>query len=111
MPQQQGASGDAAIASIPGVAVQSLQLEALRMRLKRLEAEMRTLAFSMEFGFLLDPLSVLMLCIVASISFLIQVYSLGYMAGDEGMAKYYSFLSLFAWSMISMVVAMTTLMM
>ncbi|MEW6663942.1 MAG: NADH-quinone oxidoreductase subunit L [Thermodesulfobacteriota bacterium] len=57
------------------------------------------------FGFLLDPLSILMLCIVATISFLIQVYSLGYMAGDDGMAKYYSFLSLFAWSMISMVVA------
>ncbi|RJX35932.1 MAG: NADH-quinone oxidoreductase subunit L [Desulfarculus sp.] len=57
------------------------------------------------YGFLLDPLSRLMLCIVASISFLVQVYSLGYMAGDDGMAKYYSFLSLFAWSMISLVVA------
>ncbi len=57
------------------------------------------------YGFLLDPLSLLMLCIVASISFLVQVYSLGYMAGDEGMAKFYSFLSLFAWSMLSLVVA------
>jgi NADH-quinone oxidoreductase subunit L len=57
------------------------------------------------FGFLLDPLSRLMLCIVTSISFLVQVYSLGYMAGDDGLAKYYSFLSLFAWSMISLVVA------
>ena len=57
------------------------------------------------FGFMLDPLSLLMLCIVTSISFLIQVYSLGYMAGDAGITKYYSFLSIFAWSMISMVVA------
>lgn len=57
------------------------------------------------FGFLLDPLSLLMLAIVATISFLIQVYSLGYMAGDPGQAKFYAFLSLFAWSMISLVVA------
>jgi len=57
------------------------------------------------FGFLLDPLSLVMLVIVTSISFLVQVYSLGYMAGDPGMAKYYSFLSLFAWSMIGLVVA------
>ncbi len=57
------------------------------------------------FGFLLDPLSLLMLVIVATISFLVQVYSLGYMAGDEGMAKFYAFLSLFAWSMIGLVLA------
>jgi NADH-quinone oxidoreductase subunit L len=60
---------------------------------------------SITFGFLLDPLSLVMLVVVASISFLVQVYSLGYMAGDAGMAKYYSFLSLFAWSMIGLVVA------
>ncbi len=60
---------------------------------------------NISFGFLLDPLSLLMLCIVATISFLIQVYSLGYMAGDPGITRYYSFLSIFAWSMISMVVA------
>lgn len=56
-------------------------------------------------GFLLDPLSMLMLCIVTTISFLVQVYSLGYMSGDVGITKYYSFLSLFAWSMISMVIS------
>ena len=60
---------------------------------------------SVSFGFLLDPISLLMLCIVATISFLVQVYSLGYMAGDPGITRYYSFLSIFAWSMISMVVA------
>lgn len=57
------------------------------------------------FGFLLDPLSLLMLVIVATISFLVQVYSLGYMAGDDGMAKFYAFLSLFAWSMIGLVLS------
>ncbi|MEW6265688.1 MAG: NADH-quinone oxidoreductase subunit L [Thermodesulfobacteriota bacterium] len=60
---------------------------------------------SVGLGFMLDPLSLLMLCIVTTISFLVQVYSLGYMAEDEGITKYYSFLSLFAWSMINLVIA------
>ena len=54
------------------------------------------------FGFLLDPLSLLMLFLVAAISFLIQVYSLGYMSGDLGFSRYYAFQSLFAWAMMSL---------
>jgi NADH-quinone oxidoreductase subunit L len=57
------------------------------------------------FGYLLDPLSLLMLTIVAVISFLVQVYSLGYMAGDPGFSRYYAFQSLFAWAMMSMVIS------
>ena len=57
------------------------------------------------FGYLLDPLSLLMLTIVATISFLVQVYSLGYMAGDPGFSRYYAFQSLFAWAMMSMVIS------
>ena len=52
--------------------------------------------FDIPFGFLLDQLSVLMLVVVASICFLVQVYSLGYMAGDPGFSRYYAFMSLFA---------------
>jgi len=57
------------------------------------------------FGYLLDPLSLLMLAIVACISFLVQVYSIGYMAGDTGYSRYYAFQSLFAWAMMNMVIA------
>lgn len=57
------------------------------------------------FGYLLDSLSLLMLTIVAVISFLVQVYSLGYMAGDPGYSRYYAFQSLFAWAMMNMVIA------
>ncbi|SMC25244.1 NADH dehydrogenase subunit L [Desulfacinum hydrothermale DSM 13146] len=57
------------------------------------------------FGFLLDRLSLLMLTIVAVIAFLVQVYSLGYMAGDPGFSRYYAFQSLFAWAMMTMVIA------
>ncbi len=59
------------------------------------------------FGFLLDPLSLLMLAIVAVISFLVQVYSLGYMAGDPGFSRYYGFMSFFAWAMMNLTVAPT----
>jgi NADH-quinone oxidoreductase subunit L len=57
------------------------------------------------FGYLLDPHSLLMLLIVATISFLVQVYSLGYMAGDPGFSRYYGCQSLFAWAMMNMVIA------
>jgi NADH-quinone oxidoreductase subunit L len=53
-------------------------------------------------GLLLDPTSLLMLTIVAVISFLVQVYSLGYMAGDPGFSRYYAFQSLFAGAMLSL---------
>jgi len=61
------------------------------------------------FGFMLDQLSLLMLTIVAGISFLVQVYSLGYMAGDPGFARYYAFQSLFAWAMMTMSISPTML--
>ncbi|MBM4293638.1 MAG: NADH-quinone oxidoreductase subunit L [Deltaproteobacteria bacterium] len=57
------------------------------------------------FGFLLDPTSLLMLVIVATISWLVQVYSIGYMGGDPGFGRYYAFLSLFAMSMIGIVIS------
>ena len=66
-------------------------------------------SFSIPFGFLVDPLSLLMLTIVAAISFLVQMYSLGYMAGDPGFSRYYAFMSLFAWAMMSLTVASTVL--
>ncbi|MEE9531218.1 MAG: NADH-quinone oxidoreductase subunit L [Syntrophobacteria bacterium] len=61
------------------------------------------------FGFMLDQLSLLMFTIVAVISFLVQVYSLGYMAGDPGFSRYYAFQSLFAWAMMTMTIAPTML--
>ncbi|MGB5750201.1 MAG: NADH-quinone oxidoreductase subunit L, partial [Desulfobacterales bacterium] len=59
------------------------------------------------FGYLLDQASLLMLTIVATISFLVQIYSLGYMAGDEGFSRYYAFMSLFAWAMMNLTIAPT----
>jgi NADH-quinone oxidoreductase subunit L len=64
---------------------------------------------SIPFGFLLDSTSLLMLVLVAGISFLVQTYSLGYMAGDTGFSRYYAFMSLFAWAMMSLTISPTML--
>lgn len=64
---------------------------------------------SVPFGFLLDPTSLLMLSVVAGISFLVQVYSLGYMSGDPGFSRYYAFQSLFAGSMMSLTLSSSLL--
>jgi NADH-quinone oxidoreductase subunit L len=60
---------------------------------------------SIPVGILLDPLSALMLVVVSLVSLMVQVYSLGYMAGDEGLTRYYAFLSLFTFSMLGLVLA------
>ncbi|CAB5106580.1 NADH-ubiquinone oxidoreductase chain L (EC [Olavius algarvensis associated proteobacterium Delta 3] len=61
--------------------------------------------FTVSIGFILDPLSLLMVTVVSGISLLVQVYSLGYMAGDPGFSRYYAYMSLFAWAMISLVLS------
>ncbi len=66
-------------------------------------------AVSVSFGFLLDPTSLLMLLVVAGISFLVQVYSLGYMSGDPGFARYYAFQSLFAGAMMALTLSSSLL--
>ena len=61
------------------------------------------------FGYLLDPVSLLMLVVVTAISLLVQVYSIGYMAGDPGFSRYYAFMSLFVWAMMSLTLSATML--
>lgn len=56
-------------------------------------------------GFLVDPLSVMMICMVTSLSFLIHVYSIGYMGGDPGYYRFFSYISLFTFSMLMLVLS------
>ncbi len=60
---------------------------------------------NIDMGLLLDPLTAVMLIVVTSIASLVQIYSLGYMKGDAGIASYFSYQSLFAASMLGLVVA------
>jgi len=56
-------------------------------------------------GILVDPLSALMASIVSLVAFLVMVYSVGYMKGDEGFSRYFAYLSLFTFSMLGLVVS------
>ncbi len=60
---------------------------------------------SIDMGILLDPISVMMMVIVTFISTMVHFYSLGYMKGDERYATYYSFLGLFTFSMLGLVMS------
>ena len=58
-----------------------------------------------DMGVLLDPISVMMLIVVSTVSFMVHIYSIGYMKGEKGFERFFSFLSLFTFSMLGLVVA------
>lgn len=61
--------------------------------------------FSAPIDLLLDPLSMVMITMVSGVSFLIHVYSVGYMSRDEGFARYFFYLNLFVFFMLLLVLA------
>ncbi len=64
-----------------------------------------TETLSIDLGILLDPISVMMLIVISTVSLMVHVYSFGYMKGERGFQRYYAFLSLFTMSMLGLVVA------
>lgn len=58
-----------------------------------------------DLGILLDPISVMMLVVITTVSLMVHIYSLGYMEGERGFQRYYAFLGLFTFSMSGLVVA------
>ena len=64
-----------------------------------------TNTLSIDMGIQLDPISVMMLVIISTVSLMVHIYSMGYMKGEKGFQRYYAFLSLFTMSMIGLVVA------
>ena len=58
-----------------------------------------------DLGILLDPISVMMLVVITTVSLMVHIYSLGYMHGEKGFQRYYACLSLFSFSMLGLVVA------
>ena len=61
--------------------------------------------FHPEIAFYLDPVSLLMLLVVTFVGFLIHLYSVEYMDGDEGYARFFAYMNLFVASMITLVLA------
>ena len=56
-----------------------------------------------EFSLLLDPLTAVMAVVVTSVSLMVQIYSVGYMRGDPGYARYFAYMSLFTAAMLGLV--------
>ena len=58
---------------------------------------------SIDLAFLIDPLSTVMLLVVTGVGFLIHVYSIGYMHGEEGFTRFFTYMNLFMVSMLLLV--------
>jgi NADH-quinone oxidoreductase subunit L len=58
-----------------------------------------------DMGILIDPISVMMLLVVSTVSLMVHIYSRGYMKGDDGYTRFFAFLSLFTFSMYGLVLA------
>ena len=66
---------------------------------------------SVDIGFYLDPLSAVMMLVVTGVGFLIHVYSMGYMAHEDGYYRFFGYLNLFMFSMLTLILADNYLMM
>jgi len=60
---------------------------------------------TIDFGLLIGPLTAVMLVVVTGVSFLVQIYSLGYMKGDPSFSRYYAYMSLFTAAMLGLVLS------
>ncbi|UYO92702.1 NADH-quinone oxidoreductase subunit L [Pollutimonas sp. M17] len=59
----------------------------------------------LELGFLIDPLSALMMVVVTSVSLMVHIYTIGYMADDPGYQRFFAYISLFTFSMLMLVMS------
>ncbi len=59
----------------------------------------------MEVGFLVDGLSAMMMCVVTFVSLMVHIYTIGYMEEDEGYNRFFSFISLFTFAMLMLVMS------
>ncbi len=64
-----------------------------------------TETLQVKMGVLLDPISVMMLVVITTVSFAVHLYSIGYMKGEVGFSRFFAFLSLFSFSMLGLVLA------
>jgi NADH-quinone oxidoreductase subunit L len=71
----------------------------------------RSGSFTVDFAFYLDQLSLIMLLVVTGVGFLIHIYSIGYMAEDPSYYRFFTYLNLFMFFMLTLVLANNYLMM
>jgi NADH-quinone oxidoreductase subunit L len=66
---------------------------------------MTVAGLKLEVGFQIDALSAMMMCVVTFVSLMVHVYTIGYMAEDEGYNRFFAYISLFTFSMLMLVMA------
>ena len=66
---------------------------------------MRVGPLKMEIGFLVDGLTAMMMCVVTFVSLMVHIYTIGYMADDPGYQRFFSYISLFTFSMLMLVMS------
>ena len=66
---------------------------------------MRLGNLKMEIGFLVDGLTAMMMCVVTFVSLMVHIYTVGYMAEDPGYQRFFSYISLFTFSMLMLVMS------
>ncbi|NVM74731.1 NADH-quinone oxidoreductase subunit L [Duganella sp. SG902] len=66
---------------------------------------MTVAGMKMEVGFQIDSLSAMMMCVVTFVSLMVHIYTIGYMAEDEGYNRFFSYISLFTFSMLMLVMS------
>ncbi len=112
----------ASVVACGSVLISFLIAAVLFFQLVSLPAEQRSLnvvvfdwitvgSFSAQIGFLIDPLSSLMLLVITGVGFLIHVYSIGYMHDDAGFNRFFSYLNLFVFFMLLLVMGSNYLLM
>ncbi len=99
----------AAFALVLSVALRFSSLET--PHLETLATWIRAGNFQADFAFYLDQLSLVMLLVVTGVGFLIHIYSVGYMAEDAGFYRFFTYLNLFMFFMLTLVLASNYLLM
>ena len=62
-------------------------------------------SLKMEVGFLVDGLTAMMMCVVTFVSLMVHIYTIGYMAEDEGYNRFFAYISLFTFAMLMLVMS------
>jgi len=66
---------------------------------------MKVGSLKFEVGFLVDSLTAMMMCVVTFVSLMVHIYTIGYMADDDGYERFFSYISLFTFSMLMLVMS------
>ena len=106
-----GAVGLAFLAAVRAALTLAALPEGERQVVETAYTWMRVGDFSIQVAFLLDPLSTVMALVVTGVGFLIHVYSVGYMAHDPSYRRFFLYLNLFMFAMLTLVLADNLLLM